>query len=336
MDINKNDNPQFINDFITYQRVIKANSERTINEYYIDMRTFLRFLKMSDANMPYDEESFEQIVIKDITIDRIRRFTLSEAYEYLNFVAEKRGNSARSRARKASSLRCFFKYLTTKTMLLTENPVKNLELPSIKQSLPHFLSLEESTTLLKTVGKDEDDDALRDYCIITLFLNCGMRLSELVGMNLQDISFDERTLRLLGKGNKERIIYINDACIKSLQDYISSRENPGTEPNAVFLSKFHKRISRRRVQQIVEDKLREAGLDNKGLSTHKLRHTAATLMYQHGNIDTLVLKEVLGHKSIATTEIYTHVSSERMKNAAESSPLKSATKESTDKKQKSK
>lgn len=311
------DMPPYMSEFIMYLRVVKGLSERTIEGYYIDLRLFLKYVKLTRLGLPITTE-FSTLTISDIPVEYLQSLSQGDIYAFLNFVSTDRSNAAATRARKVSSLKSFFKYLTIKSSYLQKNPVKDIELPSLKKGLPHFLTLEQSIELLKSVNSTNID---RDYCIITLFLNCGMRLSELVGINKQDINLHERTLRLLGKGNKERIIYINDACISAVENYLSSREQPLTEPNALFLSRNNKRISKRRVQQIVEDTLRAAGLDHQGLSTHKLRHTAATLMYQHGNVDTLVLKEVLGHKSISTTEIYTHVSSDKMKSAADNSPL---------------
>ena len=214
-----------------------------------------------------------------------------------------------------------FKYLTKTKGMLTADPCQNLELPVVKKTLPRFLTLEESLRMLKTAEETPSHDMLRDYCIVTLFLNCGFRLSELVGMNVTDVDFYNRQIRVLGKGSKERIVYLNDACLEAIRTYLDARENPPEEPNALFLSRNHRRISRRRVQQIVENMLTASGLAGRGLSTHKLRHTAATLMYQHGHVDTLTLKDILGHQSIATTEIYTHLSSEQRQNAIDSNPL---------------
>lgn len=232
-----------------------------------------------------------------------------------------RGNDSAARSRKTSSLRQFYEYLCSKAMLISRNPVEQLEHPKTPQTLPKFLELEQSETLLSSI---ESHNQKRDFCIITLFLNCGMRLSELVGLNLNDYSESARTLRVFGKGQKERIIYINDACIAALNDYIAVRPKSQIEPNAIFLSgktNHHTRLSKRRVQRIVEDQLRHAGLGNLGLSTHKLRHTAATLMYEYGGADPMVLKDILGHKSVATTQIYTHLSDSDRQKAAENSPL---------------
>ena len=315
--MNKSENPAFLNEYLFYIEVIKGRSKRTVEAYYTDLKMFLRFIKMSKCNLPAGA-AFDTLSIHDFPVEVLKTCSLNDAIEFLYFTSTERDNNPTTRARKASAIKSFFKYLSTNTSIIEKNPVKDLEMPSLKKSLPKFLTLEESLDLLNHIGSS---DPLRDYCIIVLFLNCGMRLSELVNLNVRDVNFSEKTMRLLGKGNKERIIYINNACVDAIQNYIKSRKNPPNEPNALFLSKFNKRISKRRVQQIVEAAFKAAGLDNQGFSAHKLRHTAATLMYQHGNTDTLVLKEILGHKSIATTEIYTHVSSSKLKNAADSSPL---------------
>ncbi len=324
MAIDRSSNPYYLNDFLTYTKVIKIRSDRTVEAYYNDIKLFLKYLKRLRTNMPADTK-LESVSIKDIPIDMLKDITLSDIYDFLYFASEDLKNNDRTRARKSSSLRAFFKYLSKQAHLLDSDPLKDLEMPSIKQKLPKYLTLDDSVNLLEAVADSEDKYFERDYCIITLFINCGMRLSELVGINLRDINMDERTLRLLGKGNKERIIYINNACVDAVSAYLKVRPNSEAEPNALFLSKRGTRISRRRVQQVVENALKISGLDNRGLSTHKLRHTAATLMYQYGNVDTLVLKDILGHKSIATTEIYTHISNENLKNAIDASPLANIT-----------
>lgn len=311
------DCPVYLSDFLFYLKVVKARAERTVEAYYIDLRTFLRYLKLINHAVP-SEMPMNEIQICDTPTDYIKSFTLNQAYEYLYYTSSDLGNNTTTRARKTSSLKQFFNYLHKKSGIISANPIADLEIPSVKTRLPKYLSLEESIELLKDIDSPFPE---RDYCILTLFLNCGMRLSELVGLNIKDISIESYTMRLLGKGNKERIIYINSACAEALKSYLAVRPNEPAEPKALFLSRRKSRISKRRVQQIVEESLLSAGLENKGISTHKLRHTAATLMYQHGNVDPLVLKEILGHKSIATTEIYTHLSSDNLKKAAESSPL---------------
>lgn len=317
----KNDCPQYLRDYLTYVRVIRNHTELTEEQYYIDLRTFLRYLKYIHGDVPADTP-FDEITIVDVPLSYLENFTLMGAYEYMNFLMEERGNDGAARSRKTSSLRQFYDYLCGKAMLISRNPVERLEHPKAVQTLPKFLELEQSKTLLSSI---QSHNQKRDYCIITLFLNCGMRLSELVGLNLNDYSESARTLRLFGKGQKERIIYINDACIAALNDYIAIRPKSELEPNAIFLSgasNHQTRLSKRRVQRIVEDQLNRAGLGNLGISTHKLRHTAATLMYEYGGVDPMVLKDVLGHKSVATTQIYTHLSDSDRKKAAENSPLK--------------
>lgn len=312
------DCPEILRNYLFYLETIKGRSPRTVNGYYIDIRTFLRFWKVHrnlvDASIP-----IEEITIHDITGDDLKSITLSDVYEFLHYAMNGRDNMSSTRARKVSSLRGFFKYLTNNLNLLSENPLKNLEVPSIKKSLPKYLTLEQSLELLRTAENSEFKE--RDYCIITLFLNCGMRLSELVGLNLSDIG--DQTLRLLGKGNKERIVYLNDACTAALKDYLlwrNSRENI-KDKKALFITSRGTRISTRWVEKIIEKALAAAGLGGMGLSVHKLRHTAATMMYQHGHVDIRVLKEILGHANLGTTEIYTHVSNEQMQSAAEKSPL---------------
>ncbi len=317
--IDPNECPYYLNDFFTYQRVVRLKSEKTLEAYYTDLRLFLRYLKVKHGTVPPDTP-FKFIEIKDVPIDYIKSFSKLDALQYLNYVASQRGNTAKTRHRKLSSLRMFFKCLYRDLNLIPNDPMKDVDYPKLPTHLPKYLSLDESINLLENMNTD-DPYYLRDYCIITLFINCGMRLSELVGLDLQDIDLDERSMRLLGKGNKERIIHINDACADAIVSYLPTRKESEKEPNALFLSKRGTRITNRRVEQIVDNALKDSNLDNRGFSTHKLRHTAATLMYQHGNVDTLILKEILGHKSISTTEIYTHISNEKLKESMDASPL---------------
>lgn len=317
--INPAECPYYLNDFFTYQRVVRLKSERTIESYYVDLRLFLRYLKVKHGVIPQDT-AFKFIDIADVPLEYIKSFTKLDTLQYLNYVASVRGNTAKTRHRKLASLRMFFKCLYRDLNIIDSDPTKDVDYPKMHEHLPKFLTLDESVNLLENMNTD-DPFYLRDYCIITLFINCGMRLSELVGLNMQDINLDERSMRLLGKGNKERIIHINDACADAIVSYLPTRKESETERNALFLSKQGNRISNRRVEQVVENALKDSNLDNRGLSTHKLRHTAATLMYQHGNVDTLVLKEILGHKSISTTEIYTHISNDTLKEAMDASPL---------------
>ncbi len=306
-----------IKDYLLYMQTIKGKSPKTVDEYFSDIRTFFRFIKVSrgivSASTP-----FEDIKVDDVDIELINTVTLQDAYEFMNYLLRDRDNNASTRARKTSSLKSFFNYITVKKHLLDKDPIKELETPKRKKSLPKYLTLEQSIELLNAVdGKHKE----RDYCIITLFLNCGMRLSELVGLNVTDIRPDG-TARILGKGNKERIIYLNSACINAITEYLKVRPMDGVKDrNALFISAHLKRMSPKTVQALVYKYLEKIGLDSQGYSCHKLRHTAATLMYQHGNVDIRILKEILGHENLGTTEIYTHLNTQQMENAANSTPL---------------
>lgn len=315
MAVNKAECPDFLNDYIFYLRIVRGRAETTVNEYFLNIRLFLRYILMTKQNL---NQPLESVKIKDFPAELLKEITLRDVYDFEYFLAEERGNKPAARARKTAALKSFFHYLHKRANLIDHNPADDVEMPSVKRALPKFLTLEESLRLLSS---DSFENPERDFCIVTLFLNCGMRLNELVSINLDDIDFEERKLLLKGKGSKQRIIYINDACISAIKTYLNSRKNPPEEPNALFLSRKKRRISRRRVEQIIEKLLDETGLGNRGISPHKLRHTAATLMYQHGNVDTLVIKEVLGHASIATTEIYTHLSDDLKQSAAENIPI---------------
>ncbi len=300
---------------------IKGRSARTVDAYYIDLRYFFRYLKASRLGLPMETPELEEIEIEDISQEMILGVTISDAYAFLSYVQTVNGNNAATRARKASSLRGFYRYLFNKTNLLSENPMDSLETPSKKKGLPKYLSLEESKSLLEAVGGKQQ---ARDYCIITFLLNCGMRLSELVGIRLESFR-DNNALCLLGKGNKERIVFLNDACVLAKEAYLKERPNPkkAEHKGVFFLSSRGSPLSPRRVEQIVEENLALAGLSGRGYSPHKLRHTAATLMYQHGGVDIRVLKEVLGHVNLGTTEIYTHVANRQVEDAMRRSPLAS-------------
>lgn len=312
--------PQLLREFLFYMETIRGRSPKTVEAYYTDLHTFFCFMKIYRGLLAQDTP-VKEIDISDISLDFIRSITLSDVYEYLNYAMSERENNAKTRARKVSSLRSFFKYLTTKANVLDENPIQELEIPSLKKSLPKYLTLEQSLELLSHVDSSAPK---RDYCMVTLFLNCGIRLSELVGLNLTSVHFDAKTMTVLGKGNKERLLYLNDACIRALKEYLEERMQikDVKDKKALFLSSRGTRITARRVQQIIQRSLEQAGLGGLGFSTHKLRHTAATLLYQQGGVDIRVLQQMLGHVNLGTTEIYTHTSSQQLKDAAESSPLK--------------
>lgn len=311
--------PAFIRDFLTYNETIKGKSPRSVEGYYIDLRTFFRYLLIVRGRVEKGAE-FNQIDISDVDLELARSVTITDLYAFMVYCREELGNNTATRARKTSTLRMFFRYLSLNTHQIDENPAELLESPKIKQSLPKHLTLENSIELLDSVDGEYSE---RNYCILVLFLNCGLRLSELCSLNLGSIT-DEGTMTVVGKGNKERIVYLNDSCKAALKKYLAVRPNngiPSADKNALFISRNHRRISPKTVQYIVKNQLEKAGLGGMGFSTHKLRHTAATLMYQHGDVDIRVLKDILGHANLGTTQIYTHVSDVQIKKAVDSNPL---------------
>ncbi len=310
--------PMLVQEYAMYLRNIKGLSAKTVDEYCMDLRTLFRFLKMNWA-LVQPGVPLEEIPVNDVDLEFIRGIKTYDLFEFMNFVADERNNMSSTRQRKSSSIKSFFKYLTVHEHLLQENPTENLTPPKKKKALPHFLSLEQSIELLQAV---EGPDAERDRCILTLFLNCGMRLSELVSINISDVLYNNSSLRILGKGNKERIVYLNQACLDSINAYLAVRPKDGViDRNALFLSNRNKRISPKTVQAMVKKYLDKIGLSGPGYSVHKLRHTAATLMYRYGDVDIRVLQDILGHANLGTTEIYTHTSSSQMEDAINANPL---------------
>ena len=322
----RTDAPQILRDFLAYHETVKAHSKRTVDEYYLDLRNFFRYLKqMRDPALA--DQALDEISILDVDLDFVASVTLTDIYGYMTYLSRDRilhqnsrnseyGLSAASRARKIATIRSFYNYLTNKMHLLRENPVKDIDSPKLKKTLPKYLTLDESLQLLDSVdGKNQE----RDYAILTLFLNCGLRISELVGLNLGD--HQGETLRVLGKGNKVRMIYLNDACQEALAAYLTVRRPiRGRDENALFLSSQNERISRSTVHAMVKKRLSAAGIDATPYSSHKLRHTAATLMLQNG-VDVRAVQEVLGHDHLNTTEIYTHIDNESLRIAAKANPL---------------
>ena len=308
--------PQLVQQYLLYLEAIKGHSELSVIEYASDLRTFFRFLTRHKNLVPNNTDDNE-IDLSPIDINFIKDITLNDAYQFLIYLKQERKNNETTRARRVIAIRRFFIYLTDNLGLLESNPMKNLDIPKTKKSLPKYLTLEEAEKLLAVVdGKYKE----RDYAIITLFLNCGMRLAELVSIDYNDIKADG-SLVITGKGNKERNVYLNTACLVAINNYLKVRPNEGVKDRALFLSSRNQRISPKTVQHIVYSNLDKAGLGDRGLSVHKLRHTAATLMYQHGDVDLLLLKEILGHENLGTTEIYTHISSDATKKAIEANPL---------------
>lgn len=320
--IEREANPDFVNSFLDYTITILNKSPNTVKEYNYDIANFLKYIKKQFKLT--DETDLKEIKINDMDISILKKITLQDIHGYISYMAIDLKSSPATRARKISAIRVFFKYLTSKAKIIDVNPAQDLETPKLGKRMPRYLSLEESKKLLNVSQDDTDRNSVRDHAIITLFLNCGMRLSELVGINISNIDFSESRMTVIGKGNKERTIYLNKACMNALKDYLSIRPHDKVKNDsrdALFLSERKERISNRTVQNIVKNELARAGLDTTKYSVHKLRHTAATLMYQYGDVDIRALQELLGHESISTTEIYTHVNDERVRNAVENNPL---------------
>ena len=321
--INTEGNPRFLNSFLDYTATILNKSPATVKEYNYDISRFLKFI-MYHLKLT-DEKNIDNIDIHNMDVSILNNLKLDDIHAYLFYLTNTFQSKPATRARKASSIRVFFKYLSQKANLIENNPALNLETPKLGKRMPKYLSLDDSKKLLAVVNNDEKArNKERDYAIITLFLNCGMRLSELVGINLKDIDFNENKLNVTGKGNKERTIYLNKACVNAINNYLAVRPKNGIkqgDSDALFLSERLERISNRTVQHIVKQELLKAGLDTNKYSVHKLRHTAATLMYRYGNVDIRALQELLGHESISTTQIYTHVDNQQIRNAVEDNPL---------------
>ena len=320
------ESPRILLDFLAYHETIKAHSQRTVDEYFLDLRNFFRYLKQV-RDPALRDTPLDQISIMDVDLDLIRSVTLTDIYGYMTYLSRDRvlhhnseksdkGLTTSSRARKLATIRSFFNYLCNKVHLLENNPCKDMDSPKLKKTLPRYLTLNESVALLESVDGPNRE---RDYCILTLFLNCGLRISELIGLDKGDIQED--ALRVLGKGNKVRIVYLNQACLDALEQYLKVRRPiVGRDQDALFLSSRNRRISRSTVHALVKKHLSEAGLDSTQYSSHKLRHTAATLML-HNGVDLKAVQEVLGHEHLNTTEIYTHVDNESLRIAAKANPL---------------
>ena len=320
------DCPVILRDFLAYHETIKGQSQHTISEYYLDLRMFLRFLKLMRSEMPIHTR-LDEIPIKDVDLEFVRQVTTSEVFDFLSYLANERnpepdspapelGISPAARARKLSAIKSFYKYLTVRTKQLQENPVAELEYPKLRKSLPKYLTFEQSAALLQAISGPNEK---RDYAILMLFLNCGIRRSELVGLNLTDV-YEDR-IRVVGKGNKERFVYFGSACRKAIDAYLPERNKRILSDNrALFGSRDNNRISVTAVHRLVKKALLQAGLDSTQFSAHKLRHTAATMMLS-GGVDVKTVQEVLGHENLNTTQIYTHIENTELKVAAEANPL---------------
>lgn len=306
--------------YIGYMQAIRGRSPLTVKEYRYDLIMFFRFIKR-ERKLVDKDQFFDDILISDVDSSFIRSITLDDMYSFVTYLSVERKSSSATRSRKIASLKSFFHYLKSKQRIIDEDPTAELESPKQSRKLPRYLTLEESKNLLSAAADIQEDQYQRDYCILTMFLNCGMRLSELVNVNIRDINED--TLKVTGKGSKERTIYLNSACISALSDWLTIRHNirMARDKDALFVSRQKRRISNKQVQLIVKKYMRNAGIDTSRYSVHKLRHTAATLMYKYGKVDIRSLQQILGHESISTTEIYTHTDSDQLHTAVESNPL---------------
>jgi len=334
------DAPPLIRDFLTYHETIQGHSRKTVDEYYLDLRNFFRYIKIEKGRVPR-ATPLDEISIGDVDLALIRSVRLGDIYAYMSFLSRDRLKNAKrpegehgletsTRARKIATIRSFYKYLNAKAKVLDENPMQDLDTPKARQSLPRYLTLEESVRLLESV---DGENAERDFCILTLFLNCGLRISELCALNLTSIREDRLTV--IGKGNKERTVYLNAACQGALEDWLAVRDRSGAaDPYALFITRKHTRVTKDGVHYMIKKRLAAAGLDSSKYSAHKLRHTAATLMLQSG-VDVRTLQEVLGHEHLNTTQIYTHVNNDSLRSAAEATPLSGLKRRGRPKKQKS-
>ena len=316
--ISRDANPDFLNSFLDYNITILNKSPNSVKEYNYDISNFLKFIKSGKKN------DFKNINISTMSIDELKKISLEDIHSYIAYMATALNSKPTTRARKVYSIKVILTYLNIKEKLIENNPAQYLETPKLGKRVPKYLSLDESKKLLKASQDKDNRNNKRDFAITTLFLNCGMRLSELVGINISNINFSECKLNVIGKGNKERTIYLNKACINAINNYLECRPKVAVKfdsRDALFLSERKERISNRTVQAIIRKELQKAGLDINKYSVHKLRHTAATLMYQYGEVDIRALQELLGHESISTTEIYTHVENIQVRNAVESNPL---------------
>ncbi len=313
--------PESVVDFLNYLETIKGKSPNTIKGYEIDLTLFFRFLKIYKGLITDDSLEFSEIDIRDIDNSFVRKIKLTDLYAFLSFAEKQRENGSYARARKVAALKSYFKFLNGKAKIIDDNPTLELESPKINKRHPVYLSLDESVNLLSSLDKD-NKNYYRDYCILTLFLNCGMRLSELCSIKLDKIKGD--TLTIIGKGDKERTVYLNEACLKAIDNYLAVRDTSKCTPEDkeyLLLSSRYKPINKRTVELLVKKHIFNSGLSNEKYTPHKLRHTAATLMYKHGNVDIRSLQSILGHENISTTQIYTHVDEEILRDAVNSNPL---------------
>lgn len=305
--------PKRVDDFVSYLKNIKEQSPNTIINYTYDLTLLFKYLVGRDQNV----ENYDNVEIGFVDDNFIRSITLSDLYDFLNYVEVDRNNSAYAKTRKVATLKSFFKFLNIKIKIINENPTLELETPKIKKRLPVYLTLDQSKKVLESMNKGKKYYS-RDYCIFVLFLNCGMRLSELCNIKLKDIKED--TITIIGKGDKERTVYLNEECIKAINNYLKDRKELNNYDEYLFLSKRKTKITARAVEDLVKKHIENAGFRDKKYTPHKLRHSAATMYLKEG-VDIRFIQEILGHENISTTEIYTHVDDEELRRIVNNSPL---------------
>lgn len=315
-----NDAPNIVKKFLNYKDTAQNRSKKTVFQYYHDLRTYARFMLLRKNPDKYADCEFNNISFSDAEDELLIKAEPDDIYEFISFCSRTLENGVAARHRKLSCIRSFYKYISKRLLLIKDSPAESIDSPSMPKKLPKYLTLEESKQLLSSV---DGKYAVRDYCIVTMFLNCGMRVSELVGIDISDISKDLTSVNVTGKGSKERIIYLNTACQNALREYLETRPKDVklNAKNALFISRNRNRLSVQAVQTLIYKHLKAAGLENRNMSVHKLRHTAATLMYQHGKTDVRVLKDILGHEQLSTTQIYTHVNNDMIREAVNDNPL---------------
>ncbi|MDK0614684.1 tyrosine recombinase XerC [Clostridium perfringens] len=320
--LEKSKHPKRVIEFLNYLENVKGKSLNTVKGYSVDLGLFFKFLKVyKGLENNIELEKIEEVEISDLGDNFIKDITLSDIYAFLAFLEKVRNNSAYARARKVATLKSFFKFLNSKIKLIDENPTVELESPKINKRHPVYLTLDQSITVLNSMDK-ANKNYYRDYCILTLFLNCGMRLSELCNIEIEKIKGD--TLTIIGKGNKERTVYLNEASIAAIENYLKNRNDSKATEEAkkyLFLSSKYRPINKRSVEILVKKHIENAGFKDQKYTPHKLRHTAATLMYKYGNVDIRSLQNILGHENISTTQIYTHVDDETLREAVKTNPL---------------
>ena len=308
--------PEIIREYMVYIETIKGKSPATAEVYYRDLRSFFRYIRYIKGRI--EKGDIDSCDISDLSLNEVKSVTLTDAYSYMVYCKNERGNNAKTQARKTTSIKQYYRYLATRAHKIDKSPLEELDPPKIAKTLPKYLTLDQSKRVLDNVSGDFKE---RNYAIVTLFLNCGLRLSELCSLNVRDINFTDRIVVVTGKGNKQRQIYLNDACVSAIEEYLKVRKPKDPKEKALFISRLGTRIGRRMVEQLVTDLFKQSDLGGMGLSVHKLRHTAATLMHSYGHVDIRILQEILGHENLGTTEIYTHLSNEQIRHAVDSNPL---------------